>query len=173
MNQMQSPFKTERKTIDGHTVESTVLPGLFALRLKTRLMKKIFPSIGKFVSSVKIDQLKESKKTFGDVLECLDMEGVGNALEAVAANVEPAELQEIILQTLSQTRVDNKEAGNEDIFNLLFAGKMMLMYRIFLFALEVNYGDFLAVLRTGMDKMTPPVPETPKSTTSSKAPSKQ
>jgi hypothetical protein len=161
-------FPTERKTIDGRVVESTVLPGLFSLRLKTRLMKKIFPSLGKFISAIKADQIKAEKKSLLDFLECLDMQEVGAAFAEITSNIEPEELQQIVLEMFTNTRMDGKLLGNEDIFNMVFAGKLSLMYKVFLFVAEVNYGDFLDLLRTGLTQAAKPVAETKKSTAQSR-----
>lgn len=175
MNQVPA-LKTEKTIIDGHQIETTVFPTLFAVRLKTRMMKKIFPSLGKFVSSINPNDLAllkgkgQTQKTIGDFISCLDMNLVGDAFAVLSQNIEPEELQDILLTTFAQTRIDGQEAGKEEVFNIAFAGKMLLMYKVFFFVIGVNFGDFFALLRTGMSmqRISVPGPETKKSTEPSK-----
>lgn len=126
--------KTRDTTIDGHTVKVTQHPGRRALRLKSRLVKLLAPSIGTI-----IQQKVEKGKNLLD--QEVDMTKIGEAVIALADKLDPDDFENLILEILVSTRVDGKEI-NEAAFDDLFAGEMSLMYKVVFFALQTNFGDF-------------------------------
>lgn len=122
-------IETKTRQIDGHMIESTQFPARRAFKYQTRLIRLLSPLgalLGKANKQSMVDQeIDFSKLTL--FADALDDENTMNFL--------------MIL--LSYTRVDDKEITNE-LFDMEFAGRLDLVYKILFFVLEVNFSSFLA-----------------------------
>lgn len=131
------PIETEEKTIDGRQVMVTQFPGRRALTFKTRLLKLLGPSIAQMFSGVKTDKSNILDSDF-------DLSIISKACEKLSETLDEDEFVKFVLELLQCTRLDGKEI-NDAVFDIEFAGNLVLMYKVLWFTLEVNYGSFFGV----------------------------
>jgi len=134
-------IETRNKTIDGHQVMVTQYPGTTSLTNKVRILKLLGPGVGETLSKVSPEEA-----TAGVASSKLEIfiQVLGN----VCGTLDPDKFTEFVLELLIGTRIkvggtsgDYQEITRE-IFDLEFAGQLLLMYKILFFVLEVNYGNF-------------------------------
>jgi hypothetical protein len=134
---------TKEKSIDNHVIMVTQYPGRRAFTYKARLVKLLGPSIARIFSNGQSD-----------------IEVMTEALDTLVARIEPDALTLFILELLCGTRIDGKEITGE-VFDNEFSGNMLLMYKILIYTLEVNYGGFfgeggIGKILTKVKGTTPP-----------------
>lgn len=126
-------IESKTKSIDGFSYTVTPLPAMSQMKLLTRLLKSAGPSIGQLGAALKgIGSAADLKK--------LDVERLVPAIGALFSALEDAEVEHLTRALLESALVDNK--GLWPLFNNHFQGKMLSLFKLIGFALEVNYGDF-------------------------------
>lgn len=116
----QDYLKSEN--IDGHKFEIYMLPPKQALSTLTEIGKMIGPSLGSVVDGDEAD--------------------LGGALKAFFDNIDNPKLISIMDRLAEKTMVDGKPLKGNN-FDLVFMGKIGLMFKWFMFALRSQYSDFL------------------------------
>ncbi len=132
--------ETKEKKIDNCQVMVTQYPGTTALFNKMKILKLLGPGIGDTLGKV-----DPTVATSGDASEKLEVlvQVIGN----VCATIDPEQFTVFILELFKGTRIKPVPGGDfievtKEVFDLTFAGELLLMYKILWFVLEVNYGNF-------------------------------
>jgi hypothetical protein len=139
---------TRRKVINSKAVTVTQFPGMEGLRIWTKLIKMLGPSLstmGKALGGIDlsggIDQIK-----FENILSSgsIDFDKLFSSIsEAIMqADLEESIVEEMVLRILSCTKVEGKEI-DISVFNYIFAGNYGFLFKVIAFVLEVNYSNFL------------------------------
>lgn len=126
------PLKTETKTIDGLDVRVTQFGARRAHRLNFRLLRLLGPTLLPIAARGEID--------------------LGNLdLGAALASLDEREAEPLLLEVLAGTQVvvDGRvlDMNRPEMLDAAFDGRLLTMYKAALFALQVNYGDFIGALR--------------------------
>jgi len=129
--------QVETRTIGDVTYRVTQLTALKGRALFARLIRFVGPSVAAAVGS-------------GNVKSLLDMD-VGGILEQFSSRVTDEELGYFcdVLGSCTEIVGDNgaTQALNKSVFDIHFAGRLLDMFKWMGFALEVNFADFLSVLK--------------------------
>lgn len=129
--QEERQFSDESGTIIATT---TQLPALRSFRLLTRLGKLMGPAIGR----LKGVGLKS------------DMSALLPALMSLFDNLEPDDVDSLTLQILEGTVVEvggrPTVLSSTEGVNRVFGGRLFLMFKVMVFAIEVNFRDFFREL---------------------------
>jgi hypothetical protein len=121
--------KTETKEIDDREYSVTQWPVENSLTMKLKLMKAIGPALAKLASSA---NQKDD-----------DIQGLSESLSSLFENSSPEELVALMKQCLVGVAVEGKRM-TETSFNEVFSpDDLMSIYKVFVFVLQVNYGNFL------------------------------
>lgn len=126
-------IETRDKTIDGHTISVTQFPGRIGFKYKLRLLKLMAPFAKSFNTENTEFNLLDMK------IDAILLSNLANGLMEV---LDPEDNMDLILGLLASTRYDNKEI-TPVVFDMEFAGDFLIVYKILVFVLEVNYGSFL------------------------------
>jgi len=155
-----------KRIIGEHTYEVRQLPATPAYLMFLDLSKMVAPSMAAGVASV---------AGGGGLAQALEAELNGDfllrAVEGLVDRLDNAKVQSIIQQLANHTAVVIGERKLElaQQFEVQFAGRIGEMFRWLAFALEVNFGDFLSVLKdrasVALQAATAKAPQSP--TTSS------
>lgn len=120
------------------TVKSTQHAALPAFRLMGRLGKLLTPALSQF-KGVKFKS---------------DVSSLAPVLAALFERLDPAESDSLAIQVLCNTLV---VAGGKavtltsaDAINQVFSGRLLSMFKVMAFAVEVNYKDFFLGLPSGV-----------------------
>jgi len=144
-------FDPKSKVIDEIEFKVVPFPAITALRLKATLIKVIGPSLGMFLGSIdNTKSLSEAK---------INGEGVSRAIQSLFEQMNEDLFIILIKQLLSQVSCTIKsDAGTplmvvfdstrpqefDSQINTVFQGKLMTIYPLMVFVLEVNFPDFFA-----------------------------
>tara|TARA_Y100000310_G_C20703455_1_gene832276 strand:+ start:7913 stop:8344 length:432 start_codon:yes stop_codon:yes gene_type:complete len=120
-------YKVETKTIDGKAVEVTAFPARMGLKLQVKLVKTIFPLIG-----------------LSQDMNIKDSSQVINNLATSLSSLEDEKVEDLVLELLSNTVLDNKTIGEPHNFDVVFSSDYGLLFDVLKFVLEVNYSSFLS-----------------------------
>ena len=113
------PCKSETREIDGRDVFVMQLPASRAMELQVDLYSIIGDNCLPFV---------KGDWEFGNILY-------------IQKYSDRDALIQLIKYTCSQARIDGKELTGAN-FDLEFSGNLLMIYKVFAFALEVNFKDF-------------------------------
>jgi hypothetical protein len=163
-------IKTERKDIGGVPVAVTQFPFSQGMPLAMRWAKILTPSIGPLIKGV-MTELQAKKVSIealmGAVetnplaaLAVLDVDRLADALEKLAANIDPEDFADLSLRTLASAAVTLPDAGGSlslldlsrpGMIDLAFSGRYRLGLQVLAFAVWVNFGGFFsdAITRDG------------------------
>lgn len=131
--------KQEERTIGDTTYRVTQLTAKPARRLFARIVQLLGPGIG---------SMMEGQPLSMQALLGADM-GVG--IKEITKALDPEE-QEHVIDVLCENKTIARRDGdkwpimNKEAFDLHFTGRLVDMYKVIGFALEVNYSDFLGGL---------------------------
>lgn len=130
----------EKRTIEGVTFEVTPLGHKTARGAFVRLSRAVGPALAKAAGSGDVTDL-----TGADV-------DVAAALAALVDQVSDGDLEWFsdVLGKTTRFSQDGEKWPQLDSSNreVLFGGRLLLFFRWLVFALEVNYSDFFAFLRS-------------------------
>lgn len=131
-------LETKEKQIGEHIVLVTTLTATRAVKLQVKLVKLLGPSFGALFSSLDLKKIKAGKFTESDI----KLEMISTAFEKLSDKLDPDEFDALLFQILANTKVDGKDVSSAVVFNSVFTGELMLMYRVLLFSLEVQFSNF-------------------------------
>ena len=134
-------IETVEETIGKHRFQITQLPGLVSLRVFTRLVKLLGPSIGTVVNS---------DAELANLLD-QDVGKLGTAIATLCVDLDVDEVESLARVFAKYSKV---EVGGEDgfaemgdvIFNATFKGDIGSLLLWFGACVRVNYSSFLDVL---------------------------
>jgi hypothetical protein len=143
----QSESKT--KTIDGHTFEVFKLDPFDAQDILVDIGQAIGPALGSAVGAA-----EGIKAGGGESLLDIDIDNpeIGKAISTLLGGLDKAKLRELMTKMAEVTVYIGKEGSGKlpTVFKPLFRGNLPLMYKWFWFALEANFENFTAWLRTAI-----------------------
>jgi hypothetical protein len=132
---MRNPVEVK---IDGEQYTFCQLPPKRSLKLMTRIVRIIGPSLGAAMGSS-----TEGNLEINSLLnQHLDL---GAIVSALCDRLEENEVEAIVDELLSQVL----HAGQGEVsrkFDVLFAGRLPHLFKVLAQALKVEYGDFLAAV---------------------------
>ena len=151
-------FETRTKQIDGKEVTVTSLPARRALKLKFRLLKIFGPTLGTLLSSANT-QSSDTPNV------ALSGSSLTDAFTQLAESIDPDIFVGLIEQMFDSIQIDGKKISME-LFDVVFASKLSVVYQIIWFFLELNYSSFFAKISIGnvlSEFQSSPTPNAPKS----------
>ena len=129
---------TKEITIDDLKFSIQQFPALKAMKIEKKLMEVLIPVMGSLIS--------EDKKKH------IDMAKVSLGIQTGLSSLTEEKFEDVILSSLSSTYayVNGKpEIINIDIFNQVFTGKILTVYKLILEVMKVNKFCFFELLRGG------------------------
>lgn len=124
---------TKSQTIDGTVFTVTQLPSMRSLKLMHRLMRVTGPALFKLAGGGKSVSLKD-----------VDLSAAGEAAQLFFGSFSDNDLEALTREILDSATVDHEGRTIPllPVFDLVMAGKVLTIFKLLWFALEVNYGDF-------------------------------
>lgn len=122
--------KTETKQIDEHEISVTQWPADKAILIKLKLIKAFGASLAVLASAS--DSNDES-----------DIDAISEGILILFKSTEPEELVSLIKQCVIGVAYDGKRITESSINELFSGDELMQLYKIFIFALQVNYSNLL------------------------------
>ena len=140
--------ETKEKTIDGLKVSVTQWPARKAWKYKRRLAGAFGPAIAELGAGLEGNPLKnkksEKESTIDNIMDGdFDFSKLGSAIEKLFLQITEDSVDAYLLMFFDDNMKIDNAVINGDIFDQMFAGKMLTVYKIIGFVLEVNYGSFL------------------------------
>lgn len=125
-------LKTSTRSIDGMDVSVTQLPARKGLKLAGKLGRIIAPVLS-HINGVSLDS---------------DLTALAPALTALFSNLEDRDYDTLLLEILCMTAVVTQGHRHEltslEKIDFVFGGDMPKLVKVCAYALEVNFGDFIA-----------------------------
>jgi len=136
--------ESQTKIIDGNGVYVLPLLGETAALVFYQLQKCIAPAIVQALGAIKgaapsADKKLDIKKLLG---ADLDIAALSSAIDSIHEKMTAQEWLSFLKTTLSRTTVNDRAVGDKAHFDEVFSGKILLLYKVLCFSLEVNFGDF-------------------------------
>lgn len=130
---------TQEKVIDGMHFAVTQLPGMKGLLMSQKIGRIVGPALAKGLSgmgSVSLATVAESS---------INMETIGEAVGLLFERLSGPELEAITRELLASATIDGVPLM--PVFDLRLQGKTLTIYKLLVFAFEVNYGSFFDAFR--------------------------
>ena len=121
-------IEVKEKTINGSKYTTTQFPAMRALRLQTKLIKLLGPSLACVFSSY--DQKNPDKN-------------LAEAIKMLADVLDEDTFEKLVLEILQMTRKSGFELKKENI-DSEFAGNLNELFKVIQFVLEANFSDFFS-----------------------------
>lgn len=135
-------LKYEEREIDGLIVGTKQFPAVKGFKLFAKLGKMLSPVMAHLGALASGKDMKGLER-----LLARDVTQLGPALKEAFTQLEEADADKFICDVLSSTRVQVNgkwlDLSAMDRVNAAFEGRMDTMVKAALFALEVNYADFI------------------------------
>lgn len=144
-------YESKVKVVEGMEFKVVPFPAIEALRLKADLLKIIGPSLGMALGSI---------GSMSDVMKAqINGPGISTAIKMLFEQLDADAFIALVRRILDSTSVQIKagdkvvfynfqEQGKFDTqFNDVFQGKLLSLYPVMLFVLEVNFPDFFVKAR--------------------------
>lgn len=139
-------IESKEKIIEGAKYYVSQFPARRALKLKTKLIKLLAPSLFTAAGNYK----------GGNILDAdLGSDTLGKAVSMLVERLDENDLESLIMELLCMTRREGKEI-TEQYFDMVYAGNFSELYKALYFILEVNFGSFFQEIGIGVKNM--PVP---------------
>jgi hypothetical protein len=154
-------IESQTKIIDGNSVYVLPLLGETAALVFYQLQKCIAPAIVQALGALKLSSGSkiDVKKIFDSDIDIASLSG---AIDSIHEKMTAAEWLSFVKTALSRTTVNDRAVGDKAHFDEVFSGKILLLYKVLWFSLEVNFGDFFDAVGFGTTKAE----EQPKTTES-------
>lgn len=125
--------KTETRVFDDLAITVQQLPATRGVKLSRKLMTVAAPVVGA-LQGMSLDR---------------DVSALGDALAKALEQFSEKDLEELIRTLLETAKVETEGriAPLMPLFDGLFAGRILTVYRVLAFALEVNFADFFEAFR--------------------------
>jgi hypothetical protein len=135
-------IESKEKTINGVTYMVTQFPARRALRLQTKLVKLLAPSVSALAGGANLSDVKNvmDAKIGGEV--------ISKAVTTLVERLDEDYVVNLIMELLASTRREGKEIS-EAQFDMIYAGNFKELFQALYFVVEVNFGSFFQDLRTG------------------------
>lgn len=139
-------FEPKSKTINEINFKVVPFAALEALRLKAYLLKTAGPAFGQLLGS-----FENLSAGLGNMK--IDGEKLSGAIETLMGHLGEEEFVALVQRMLKGVSCVIKDVAGKDLFinfvdefsvkmDLVFQGKLMSIYPVMLFVLEVNFPDF-------------------------------
>lgn len=139
-------FKQQSKRIGEHNFKVAPFTALETVRIKTYLIKLLAPSFGRIMSGL---DLKKGANIFDADIDGLKMsEALETLFDKLSEDDLVALIQRLFRRVTVETKIDGKtkifvfNPWNESIFDIVFQGHILDIYKVMFFVLEVNLPDF-------------------------------
>ncbi len=133
----QEDFQT--KVIEGVEYKSFMLPPMKSQALLVQVSKMIGPSIGPV-----LDKLA-GKTSVSDMLDqTVTADFFAKAAEAFFRDIDSDKLESVQMALMDKCHADNQPLSN--IYNVVFLGRLDLMYRWMAFAMQAQWGKLSSAL---------------------------
>jgi hypothetical protein len=149
-------IEPQQKIIDGNGVYVLPLLGETAALVFYQIQKCIAPAIVQAMGAIKgaaagtgEDKKLDIKKLLGSDI---DISSLSDAIDSIHEKMTAAEWLSFLKTTLSRTTVNDRAVGDKVHFDEVFSGKILLLYKVLWFTLEVNFGDFFEAVGFGVTK---------------------
>lgn len=119
-------FKAKHKEIDGVKVSVNPMPAVQGLQAQIKLIKMLGPAL-------------KSLKNIGDIEQDLP---IGEIVGHLVDSLDQVDTMNFIRKLLAYAFINNDNIDSDDAFNQYFTQNYLLLYKIVVFVLEVNYGNF-------------------------------
>lgn len=129
------PVRNIEKQIDGVSVSVTRFLGIEGFKIKTKLIKLLGPSLG---------ELAGGAAGAASILDVdLSSGFLARAVNTLCEKLDENDSLNFIMRMLrsSGTRINGQEI-NDAVFNDIFSGNYVLLYKIVYLIVEENYGSF-------------------------------
>ena len=155
-------FEQKEKIIDDLKFMVSPFPAGEAIRLQAYLMKLLGPAFARMVGAIKSGSLS------GMLDQEIDGEAAADALRMLFSVLDEDTLMALIQRLLKNVICDFPTAEGKVLFDftskfderltIVFQGKLLTIYKVMFFVLEVNYPDFFLKIKSGIGfrKTTPP-----------------
>lgn len=120
-------LNSREKEIEGSLYKVGQLPVDRALKLKHRIFKIAGPT------------LKSVGDAFGE--GAADLGSLGDAVMKLTETSSGDDFVEMVNELLHNASRDGKDLAGKK-WTIAFGGEMMVLYKVVMFAIEVNFGDF-------------------------------
>lgn len=140
--------RTEERTIEDTVYSVTQFIPTIALEYQLELMKLLGKPLAGLYASSEFSTTDKStdEASFDDIK--IDLEaGVSQLADAI----NPKKHTKFIKDMLSLTTANNRHVAKH--FDDIFQGKIMEIYQVLLFVIEVNYPDFFTKISGALDKL--------------------
>ena len=116
---------------DSVKIETTQFLSSQGVELQAKIVRMIIP-----VAGVALGSTNSNKSILDQDFD------IGKITETLMLNFTEKKVLGLIMEIISLSRLDGKELGKKEIFDIEFAGDYMLLFNTVKFALEANFGDF-------------------------------
>lgn len=130
-------IELQTREIDGFKIELSPLPARPSLSVWYRLAKSVSPSMAQAVGVLQAGELLG-----------LDIGDLAGSLTSFFANCSEQDLFFFVDTLLEPCLVNG--APFKSTMNLAFQGKIFSLLKLLVFAVEVNYADFLAPIKAAL-----------------------
>lgn len=135
-------IESKDKKIDDLNVTVTQFGARRGLKLKVKLLKIFGPALVKMVEG--LDLGSDKKFTLENDV---DLDKLGDGVKLLFERVDEDQTLALVEEILADTKISTPDGKitSEDIakvFDMVFSGNYLTMYKVVGFALEVNYGSF-------------------------------
>ena len=125
---------TKEKMIDGKSVTLTTLGFFQQMELKRKIVMPAMQALLPFLDDGMDSEFEISK------------------IESLLGGLNESELNKLISLVLSRCTIDGHDMSKKDNADEVLSSQTVLFYKIIWFFLEVNYSDFLEVIRGFLEK---------------------
>lgn len=143
--------ESKSKEIDGMTFTVPQLPGKRGNRMAVRLIGMLAPMAAKALGGGKLGDIKNLKN--------LELTNLSDAVQMLADKMTPEQFEAMQNELLEEAQVvvDGNQIRLMPVFDNLMAGKALTSFKLFSFALEVNFGNFFdGGLAAGLQSLMEP-----------------
>jgi len=132
-------IESKEKIIEGAKYYVSQFPARRALKLQTRLVKLLAPSLFATLGSAKSMDILD--------VDLSDL-SIGKAVEMLVNRLDENDLENLVLELLCMTRREGKEITPQH-FDMVYAGNFNELFKALFFVLEVNFASFFQAIDIG------------------------
>lgn len=118
--------KEDTKEINGKTYYVVQLPAKQALKLKFKLAALLGSGLSELAKGIGADETKQKEAMFAGLIKLFE-------------SADPDQLVDLLVETTERAKCD----GGRIEFDSHFQNDLATVYKVFIWILQVNFGDFL------------------------------